>query len=227
MANPEKAITISTMPMPKLTAVLNDFIAKTVNHLNKLSVNVEEQLQNFDKKLNDLETMTTLLEAKLNSLPPEITSQYPQLVQCSLDDVNPIVSVVQPLVVSNNNPSVPSVPSSVPPVPGAPGAGVPSAPQPGQQPNPQPGQQPNPSEASNPQPQEEEKKEEPPQEEQLSPQQKLDKFLEEHPGPFVNLCKMLKMSIPEPAVRQKAQMTGLDMDLVDEMVTLYNEAHPY
>ena len=80
---------------------------------------------------------------------------------------------------------------------------------------------------SNPQPQEEEKKEEPPQEEQLSPQQKLDKFLEEHPGPFVNLCKMLKMSIPEPAVRQKAQMTGLDMDLVDEMVTLYNEAHPY
>ena len=35
------------------------------------------------------------------------------------------------------------------------------------------------------------------------------------------------MSIPEPAVRQKAQMTGLDMDLVDEMVTLYNEAHPY
>ena len=28
MANPEKAITISTMPMPKLTAVLNDLLPK-------------------------------------------------------------------------------------------------------------------------------------------------------------------------------------------------------
>ena len=53
MAQPDKSIAISPMPMPKLTAVLNDFIAKTVNHLNKLSVNVESQLQNFDQKLNN------------------------------------------------------------------------------------------------------------------------------------------------------------------------------
>ena len=35
--------------------------------------------------------MVTMLESKLNSLPEEITSKYPPLVFCSLNDVNPII----------------------------------------------------------------------------------------------------------------------------------------
>ena len=72
-----KAITINTIELPKLTTVINDFICKTVNHLNKLSVFVEDRLEEYDKKMDDLEIMTTLLEAKLNSLPEEITSTFP------------------------------------------------------------------------------------------------------------------------------------------------------
>ena len=222
MAQPDKSIAISPMPMPKLTAVLNDFIAKTVNHLNKLSVNVESQLQNFDQKLNDLETMTTLLEAKLNSLPPDITATYPQLVQCSLDDVNPVVSVVQP-VVSNNNPSVPSVPS----VPSAPSGSVPVPPPMNAKPGEFKGPGPVQPQPQNPEGGEEEKKEEEPKPEaEMTPQEKLDKFLEENKGSFVNLHKMLKMQIPDDAVRQKAMMNGIDADKVDELISLYRAVHP-
>ena len=143
----DNKLTISTIPISKLTVILNDFIAKTVNHLNKLSINVEEKFENFDSKLNDLEIMTTLLESKLDSLPSDITSQYPALQQCSLDDVNPVINISQNIqnppqsssVPSNNIPSVPGnvppVPGNIPPVPGTgsippvPGTGsVPSVP---------------------------------------------------------------------------------------------------
>ena len=73
----QKSITISTIPIPKLTVLMNNFICNTVTHLNKLSVKGDEKLAEFDKKLNDLEIMTTLLEAKLNSLPENIKSSYP------------------------------------------------------------------------------------------------------------------------------------------------------
>ena len=94
MANNEqkKTIPLSTIPTSKLTVILNNFIVNTVNHLNKLSLNVDEKLSEFDKKLNDLEVMTTLFETKLESLPDEIKSTYPPLQPCSLDDVNPMFS---------------------------------------------------------------------------------------------------------------------------------------
>ena len=95
MANnePKKTIPLSTIPTSKLTVILNNFIVNTVNHLNKLSLNVDEKLSEFDKKMNDLEVMTTLFEAKLESLPNEIKSTYPPLQECNLDDVNPVFSV--------------------------------------------------------------------------------------------------------------------------------------
>ena len=65
--------TISTIPLPKLTFLMNNFILNTTNHLNKLSVKGDEKLAELDKKLNDLEIMTTLLESKLNSLPDNIS----------------------------------------------------------------------------------------------------------------------------------------------------------
>ena len=74
MANNEqkKTIPLSTIPTQKLTVVLYNFIVNTVNHLNKLSLNVDVKLSEFDKKMNDLEVMTTLFEANLESLPDEI-----------------------------------------------------------------------------------------------------------------------------------------------------------
>jgi hypothetical protein len=89
MANNEQnnTIGISTIPFGKLSVVMNNFISNTIIHLNKLSVKGDEKLAEFDKKLDDLEIMTTLLEAKLNSLPEKITSTYPPLEPCILDDI--------------------------------------------------------------------------------------------------------------------------------------------
>jgi hypothetical protein len=84
-SNEQRQIAISTIPIPKLTALMNNFICNTITHLNKLSVKGDEKLAEFDKKLNDLEIMTTLLEAKLNSLPEKFTSAYPPLEKTSLD----------------------------------------------------------------------------------------------------------------------------------------------
>ena len=89
----KKLIPQNTIPTPKLTVILNNFMVNTVNHLNKLSYNVDERLSEFDKKMNDIEIMTTLFEAKLESLPEEIKSTFPPLQPCSLDDVNPNFSV--------------------------------------------------------------------------------------------------------------------------------------
>lgn len=94
MASQRGGLIVNTIPMPKLTTMINDFIVKTVNHLNKLSVHVETKLGNFENKMRDIEIMVKLLESKLNSLPPEITSKYPQLVHSTLNDINPEINPV-------------------------------------------------------------------------------------------------------------------------------------
>ena len=55
----------------------------------RLSVHAETKLANFDKKIKEIEIMVSLLEFKLNSLPPEITSKYPPLTYSCLNDINP------------------------------------------------------------------------------------------------------------------------------------------
>ena len=89
MSNEQKMISIAPIPLSKLTVVINNFLANTITHLNKLSVKGEEKLSEFDNKLNDLDAMTTLLEAKLYSLPENITSNYPPLEPMNLVDINP------------------------------------------------------------------------------------------------------------------------------------------
>ena len=98
MSNAQKMISIEPIPLTKLTVVINNFIANTITHLNKLSVKGEEKLSEFDNKLNDLDAMTTLLEAKLKSLPENITSTYPPLEPVNLDDIIPI-AIQQPIQV--------------------------------------------------------------------------------------------------------------------------------
>ena len=99
MSNDQKMISIEPIPLTKLTVVINNFIANTITHLNKLSVKGEEKLSEFDNKLNDLDAMTTLLEAKLKSLPENITSTYPPLEPVNLDDDIIPIAIQQPIPV--------------------------------------------------------------------------------------------------------------------------------
>ena len=177
------------IPQTKLTAILNNFIINTTNHLNKLSTNVDEKLSEFDKKMHDLEIMTTLFEAKLESLPDEIKSTFPPLQPCNLDDVNPTFSATE----INNNLN--------------------------QQQNEGENQGQNGENQENQEQEKigengEEKKEEENQE--LSPEEELNKFLEEH-SELQSLYKMLKFGVPIIGVTQKANSLGCDMDLVNEL----------
>ncbi len=208
MANNEqkKTIPLSTIPSSKLTVVLNNFIINTVNHLNKLSLNVDQNLSEFDKKMNDLEIMTTLFEAKLESLPDEIKSTFPSLQPCNLDDVNPVFS-------ANNN-----IDSK-------------SAEQKEDESNKNLEQinENNEKQGGEEEKKEEEKKEveeqEPIQNEELSPEEELQKFLDNNKD-FQNLFKMLKVGVPIISVEQKAKLNGYDMDLFNELIEKAHNAYP-
>ena len=179
----------NVIPTTKLTVILNNFIINTTNHLNKLSTNVDEKLSEFDKKMHDLEIMTTLFEAKLESLPDEIKSTFPPLQPCNLDDVNPTFSATE----INNNLN--------------------------QQQNEGENQGQNGENQENQEQEKigengEEKKEE--ENLDLSPEEELNKFLEEH-SELQSLYKMLKFGVPIIGVTQKANSLGCDMDLVNEL----------
>ena len=185
----KKTMPQNTIPTQKLTVILNNFIVNTTNHLNKLSINVDEKLSEFDKKMNDLEIMTSLFESKLESLPEEIKSTFPPLQPCNLDDVNPNFSS------NDNNVNI---------------------------------KQEQNEEETQVQNQEEEKKEEEIQEEEkkeeiveeqveMSPEEELNKFLEQH-SELQTLYKMLKLGVPVIAVTQKAQINQMNMDLVNELI---------
>jgi len=199
MASEQKMVTISTIPLTKLSIIMNNFVANTITHLNKLSVKGDEKLAEFDKKLNDLDVMTTLLEAKLNSLPEKITSTYPPLPEVSLEDIMPVIVQNPP----------PSQPDEKPP----------------EQPD-QPSQDNNNNNQNETQPQaegEEQKQEETAQE--LSPQEELDKFLEEHEH-LKNTYRLFKLKVPYPQVEQKARIQGLDVEEIKVLYELVKKVDP-
>ena len=198
----KKTIPQNTIPTSKLAVILNNFIVNTTNHLNKLSVNVDEKLSEFDKKMNDLEIMTTLFESKLESLPDEIKSTFPPLQPCNLDDVNPSFSA------SNVNPSIQQ-------------GNNPAQAQNENQENKE-NQEGENKEGNN----EEEKKEEQPEEEkELTPEDELNKFLEEHED-VRQMYKMLKLGVPSFGVMQKAQMNGYDINIVQELIDKAKKVNP-
>ena len=200
MSNEQKMVSISTIPLSKLSVIMNNFVANTITHLNKLSVKGDEKLAEFDKKLNDLDVMTTLLEAKLNSLPEKITSTYPPLTEVNLDDIIPVII---------QNPPQPVEQPPEPPVPTIPDNGKDSK-----------GKQ--------------EEGETLPtngeetvhvEEENLTPQQELDKFLDEHEN-LKSTYKLLKMGIPTMQVEQKARMNGANLDEITELFELAKKVDP-
>ena len=206
---------------------MNNFIANTITHLNKLSVKGDEKLAQFDTKLNDLDVMTTLLEAKLNSLPEKITSTYPPLEEVNLDDINPI-NIQNPSEVGDNSGQDSNVISGS-------GSGVPVPPPP-PPPPPIPGttyqNQLNPIEEEPDKEKEgaEEGEQKPPEEgggneEELSPEEVLENFLKEHES-FRNIYKMLKMGVPSMQVEMKAEMNGLDPALLSELIDKAKKVNP-
>ena len=200
MSNEQKMVSISTIPLSKLSIIMNNFVANTITHLNKLSVKGDEKLAEFDKKLNDLDVMTTLLEAKLNSLPEKITSTYPPLNEVNLDDIIPVII---------QNPPQPVEQPPEPPVPTIPDNGKDSK---GKQ---EEGE-------TLPTNGEEIVHEE---EENLTPQQELDKFLDEHEN-LKSTYKLLKMGIPTMQVEQKARMNGANLDETTELFELAKKVDP-
>ena len=198
----KKTIPQNTIPTSKLAVILNNFIVNTTNHLNKLSVNVDEKLSEFDKKMNDLEIMTTLFESKLESLPDEIKSTFPPLQPCNLDDVNPSFSAsnVNPSIQQGNNPA--------------------------QAQNDNQENKENQEGENKEGNEEEEKKEEQPEEEkELTPEDELNKFLEEHED-VRQMYKMLKLGVPSFGVMQKAQMNGYDINIVQELIDKAKKVNP-
>ena len=200
MSNEQKMVSISTIPLSKLSVIMNNFVANTITHLNKLSVKGDEKLAEFDKKLNDLDVMTTLLEAKLNSLPEKITSTYPPLNEVNLDDIIPVII---------QNPPQPVEQPPEPPVPTIPDENKDSK---GKQ---EEGE-------TLPTNGEEIVHEE---EENLTPQQELDKFLDEHEN-LKSTYKLLKMGIPTMQVEQKARMNGANLDEITELFELAKKVDP-
>jgi hypothetical protein len=198
----KKTLPQNTIPTSKLAVILNNFIVNTTNHLNKLSVNVDEKLSEFDKKMNDLEIMTTLFESKLESLPDEIKSTFPPLQPCNLDDVNPSFSAsnVNPSIQQGNNPA--------------------------QAQNENQENKENQEGENKEGNEEEEKKEEQPEEEkELTPEDELNKFLEEHED-VRQMYKMLKLGVPSFGVMQKAQMNGYDINIVQELIDKAKKVNP-
>ena len=198
----KKMIPQNTIPPSKLTVILNNFIVNTTNHLNKLSINVDEKLSEFDKKMHDLEIMTTLFESKLESLPDEIKSTFPPLQPCNLDDVNPSFSAsnVNPSIQQGNNPA--------------------------QAQNENQENKENQEGENKEGNEEEEKKEEQPEEEkELTPEDELNKFLEEHED-VRQMYKMLKLGVPSFGVMQKAQMNGFDINIVQELIDKAKKVNP-
>ena len=199
--NEQRQITISTIPIPKLTALMNNFICNTITHLNKLSVKGDEKLAEFDKKLNDLEIMTTLLEAKLNSLPEKFTSAYPPLEKASLDDL------FTSNIIPNPNAEAESVSGSAIPNP-------PPEPDKNNQGGEDKKENDNPEQAAGGEGGEE-----------MSPEDALENFLQKNED-YRNLYKMLKIGITINQVQQKVTMNGLDMDIFNELITFAKNVNP-
>lgn len=159
-----------------------------------MSVNVENKLSDFDHKLDDIEVMLTLLEAKLNSLPPEITSNYPPLTHYSLNDINPVITASY-ATVENKTESQVTVTTTETNNINAKYNTTPTNPQPNELINEEVNQKP---------------------EEELTDEQKLQEFLKENDSEQIgNLYKMLKFEIPEVAVLQKAKLISVETEIVE------------
>ena len=210
MASDQKASSASTIPLAKLTVVMNNFIANTITHMNKLSVKGDGKLSQFDKKLNDMDVMTALLEAKLKSLPEKITSTYPKIPVQEGDNSGQGSEVISG---SGSGVPVPPPPPPTPPIPCQ------------KQKQLNPIQEESDKESEGGGEEKEDQDEGGGNEEELSPEDALENFLKEHES-FRNIYKMLNMGVPSMQVEMKAKMNGLDPELLGELIDKAKKVNP-
>lgn len=63
--------------MKKTTTLVNYFILNTTQFLNSFSQVMENNLENVDKKLDDIETTIAIFEQKLSSIPEKVFENLP------------------------------------------------------------------------------------------------------------------------------------------------------
>ncbi len=67
-----------------------------------MSIYTEDQLFNIDNKIKEMDVMVALFESKLNSLPSDVVSKYPQLKQVDLGDFSSDIFKFENIIPTNN-----------------------------------------------------------------------------------------------------------------------------
>ena len=216
--NAQKNVDIGTMPISKTVTLMNYMIASTVNHLNKyyfnfrVSYQTEEKLFEFDNKLKELEVMVSLFESKLNSLPQEVTSTYPDLVNFQINDFSEDNSF--PIQNTNTNVQINNQPQI----------------QPQPETQPQINQQSS-TEINNTKevivdqatqqvlPDNNENQE---GIKELTDQEKLDQFLKDNPN-CEKAYKAMKMKVPSSRLIPQARLSGVKESTILELIELHKK----
>ncbi|XP_037070070.1 WASH complex subunit 3-like isoform X2 [Pollicipes pollicipes] len=66
---------VDALSQKRIITFINEFVCQTVTFLNKFASNCEDKLITVDNRLEKLETMLSILEAKLSSVPDLATRQ--------------------------------------------------------------------------------------------------------------------------------------------------------
>ena len=148
--------------------------------------------------------MVSLFESKLNSLPNEIVNKYPQLKSIEIGNFSSDKFIVPTTTITNNDNNIFNNNSSI-------------------------------QQNFDKSPLIHKKLSEPivevnevaesVEEKELTPQEKLQKLVNENPQLEV-LVKSLKIGIPVNAVMQKAKMQAIDTVLAEELITIYKLVNP-
>ncbi|CAI9734175.1 WASH complex subunit 3-like [Octopus vulgaris] len=105
-------------------AFLNHFITHTVRFLNKFSGVCEEKLETMSYRIQRLEIMMNILEAKLSSIPglenvvaptPESTSSPSAVANTPSQPTEPVQQTTKEATPSAADPTTPATPAAAPP----------------------------------------------------------------------------------------------------------------
>lgn len=170
-----------------------------------MSIYTEDQLFSIDNKIKEMDVMVSLFESKLNSLPSDVVSRFPQLKQVDLGDFNSEIFKFENIIPSStgnnlNNPILIEVNKE---------------------------KEPETNNLNNDENTVKEAIEEVKEEviEEETPYQKLERLKREYPQ-LETIGKSLKLGIPSAAVYQKAKMQDIDPELTDDFIKTYKIVNP-
>ncbi|XP_043239291.1 WASH complex subunit 3-like [Amphibalanus amphitrite] len=187
---------VGALSQRRIIAFFNEFVAQTVTFLNKFSSQCEEKLFTVDTRLEKLETMLSILEAKLSSVPGLTPSKGPAGPATTNGEAS---QSTKPSDNSNTSPPAQSGSQSA-------STELTNGQSASSQPNGDPKVQPQPD------------VDQPAAADQPGTTQVRLRDTE----PYRRYFRMLEVGVPEPAVRMKMQQEGVDPGVLqrgDELVT--------